>query len=164
MENMALTMQDNLLWQYSLTVYRRADVEPLLIALQNRYSADVNILLCCGWLGSQGQSLSVDNLQQLIDVALPWQQRCVKPLRAIRQFLKGREGDKAFREQLKALEIDAECHQQRMIYQQIQTMTLSAADPATAIIDNLARYASQLAIADQEGLLQDLADLAELIK
>ena len=157
-------MQDNLLWQYSLAVYRRPGVEPLMIALQNLHNADVNVLLCCGWLGSQGQCLSLDNLQQLIDISRPWQEQCVQPLRAVRRFLKGREGDEAFREQVKTLEIDAELRQQSLIYQQLQSLTLSSADPSRAIIDNLGLYGLLLGAADQGEFSQNLADLAKLIK
>lgn len=156
-------MQDNLLWQYSLAVYRRPDVAPLLIALQDHDNADVNILLSCGWLGTQGQCLSLEHLQQLITIATPWQEQCVQPLRAIRRFLTD-SGDDAFREQVKRLEIDAELRQQNLIYQQLQSLTLCTADPAKAMIDNLDLYGSQLAATDREKLLTDLTRLAALIK
>lgn len=156
-------MQDNLLWQYSLTVYRRPDVEPFLIALQDHHNADVNILLCCGWLGTQGQRLNLEHLQQLIAISTPWQQQCVQPLRAVRRFLTGKD-DEAFREQVKRLEIDAELRQQSLIYQQLQSLTLCVADPAKAIIDNLALYGSQLPATDQDKLLRNLAQLAKLIQ
>ena len=75
-------MQDNPLWQYSLAFYNRPGVESLMIMLQDSYQADVNMLLCCGWLGREGQQLSLDSMRLLVDVSMPWQQHCVQPLRA----------------------------------------------------------------------------------
>ncbi|MCP3907402.1 MAG: TIGR02444 family protein [Oceanicoccus sp.] len=156
-------MQDNPLWQYSLAVYNRPGVESLMIMLQDSYQADVNMLLCCGWLGREGQQLSLDSMRLLVDVSMPWQQHCVQPLRAVRRFLKGKE-DEAFRDQVKALEIAAEQRQQAMIYQQLQSLNLLTADPATAVGENLSLYGTLLNPANQHGLSQSLADLVELMR
>ncbi|WP_169713921.1 TIGR02444 family protein [Oceanicoccus sagamiensis] len=157
-------MQDSPFWQYSLTVYSRPGVEPLLIMLQDRYQADVNILLCCAWLGSQGQRISPEGLQSLLDLALPWQQQCVQPLRSVRRYLKGREDDHAFREQIKAIEVEAERRQQVLIAQQLQSLSVSSADPEVALSDNLDLYGSLLSPASQGSLSPSLSQLAELIK
>ena len=123
----------------------------------------MNILLCCGWLGTQSQRLSLEDLHQLLAISTPWQQQCVQPLRAVRRFLTG-DGNEVFRQQVKSLEIDAEQWQQNLIYRQLQSLTLSAAEPARAIIENLGLYGSQLAATDRDKLLTDLAQLAKLIK
>ena len=156
-------MQDNPLWQYSLTVYSRPQVEPLLLALQNRHHADVNLLLCCGWMGSRGQLVSPEGLQALMDLSAPWREQCVQPLRGVRRFLKGLPGHEALREQVKALEIEAEQRQQALIYQQWQQLDLAATDATSAISDNLDLYGSLLETADRQGLSQSLDHLARLI-
>ncbi len=158
-------MQDNPLWQYSLTVYRQPGVEALLVKLQDNHQADVNLLLCCAWLGSEGQVLSTEDLQSLLDVSSLWRQQCVKPLRGVRRFLKGRPGNEAFREQVKTLEIEAEQRQQALIYQRWQLLDLLPTETsAVAINTNLRLYGSLLGSADQEWLAQGLTDLAQLIK
>ncbi len=156
-------MQDNPLWRYSLAVYDRQGVAPLLIALQDQHHADVNILLCCAWLGSQGEILSPASLEQLVAISSTWREQCVQPLRAVRRFLKGRSGEEAFREQVKALEIDAEQRQQALLYQQWQQMDLARPD-TVAINDNLNLYAAYLNSPGTVELSQQLADLAELLK
>jgi uncharacterized protein (TIGR02444 family) len=161
-----LMMQDNPLWQYSLSTYSRRAVEPLLITLQDSHKADVNILLSCGWLGSIGQRLSLDELKSLIDVSATWREQCVQPLRGVRRFLKGLRGSEVFREQIKALEVEAEQRQQALLYQQCQLLDLSSTQSLddAAVSDNLTLYGSLLSTAEQADLSQNLKDLAELIK
>lgn len=150
-------MQDNPFWQYSLSCYQQAEVEPLLLRLQEEVGADVNLLLCCAWLGQQQQSISADQLGHLQTCTARWRAECILPLRAVRQHLKDQPDWVDFREQVKALELTAESHQQAVIYQQSQVMlTLETdnRDPAAVMLANLQRYLMTL-----PGLeWQDVAD------
>ncbi|WP_145999167.1 TIGR02444 family protein [Oceanicoccus sp. KOV_DT_Chl] len=153
-------MKENPFWQYSLSTYSKEGVEPLLIQLQDECGADVNLLLCACWLGSQGKILAGDNWASLIKVSVKWQSECVIPLRAVRRFLKTQDGVEGFREQVKALEIEAERCEQELLWQQLTTLVLSTAQQQNAAMKiNLETYARFLSGANGlkvSGLLEVL--------
>ncbi|NUU33725.1 TIGR02444 family protein [Pseudomonas sp. C2B4] len=101
------------LWSFSLTLYARPGVEQACLQLQ---SAGVNVclLLCGAWLGQRGVACSEPRLQQLRSVAGPWDADVVQPLRALRTQWKSTAAQDAelrtLREQVKALELEAERH------------------------------------------------------
>ena len=101
------------LWSFSLNTYARPGVEPACLQLQ---SAGINVcLLLCGlWLGERGVTCNGHRLQLLRDVAGPWDADVVQPLRALRLQWKAAASDDAklnsLREQVKALELEAERH------------------------------------------------------
>jgi len=101
------------LWSFSLTIYARPGVEQACLQLQ---SAGVNVclLLCCAWLGQRGVACDEQSLQQLRSVAVAWEADVVRPLRALRTQWKTAASEDAglhtLREQVKALELEAERH------------------------------------------------------
>ncbi|WP_085723745.1 TIGR02444 family protein [Pseudomonas sp. R37(2017)] len=101
------------LWSFSLSTYARPGVEQACLQLQ---SAGVNVclLLCAAWLGQRGVACNEQRLQQLRSVAAPWDSDVVLPLRALRTQWKATAMVDAdlhnLREQLKALELEAERH------------------------------------------------------
>ena len=48
------TAGDNF-WDFSLAIYRLPGVADRLIALQDDYDADVNLVLFCCWCGQEGR-------------------------------------------------------------------------------------------------------------
>jgi hypothetical protein len=72
------------------------------------------LLLCGLWLGERGVACNEHRLQQLRSVAEPWDADVVRPLRALRvnwKVVAADDGElNALREQVKALELDAERH------------------------------------------------------
>ena len=101
------------LWSFSLSTYAQPGVEPACLQLQ---SAGINVcLLLCGlWLGERGVAFNEHRLQQLRRVAEPWDADVVRPLRALRvnwKVVAADDGElNALREQVKALELEAERH------------------------------------------------------
>ncbi|MHC8290018.1 TIGR02444 family protein [Pseudomonas sp. XS1P51] len=101
------------LWSFSLGTYARPGVEAACLTLQ---SAGVNVcLLLCGlWLEQRGVACNEQRLQQLRNVAEPWDADVVQPLRALRMQWKAvaLEDDELsmLREQVKKLELEAERH------------------------------------------------------
>ncbi|MGF6091443.1 TIGR02444 family protein, partial [Pseudomonas sp. 18173] len=101
------------LWSFSLTTYARPGVEQACLQLQ---SAGVNVclLLCGAWLGQRGVACDEQRLQQLRSVAFAWDTDVVQPLRALRTQWKAGATEDAdlhtLREQVKALELEAERH------------------------------------------------------
>ncbi|MHC8336456.1 TIGR02444 family protein [Pseudomonas sp. LB3P25] len=101
------------LWSFSLSTYARPGVERACLRLQ---SAGVNVcLLLCGlWLEQRGVACNAQRLQQLRSLAEPWDADVVRPLRALRLQWKAAATEDAelttLREQVKAVELDAERH------------------------------------------------------
>ncbi|MDH5517933.1 MAG: TIGR02444 family protein [Gammaproteobacteria bacterium] len=60
-------------WDFSVRYYQSAGVEANCLRLQDQYHLNVNLLLFCHWLGVTKQSvLTVEQWQQIISAALPW--------------------------------------------------------------------------------------------
>jgi len=112
-------------WRFSGTVYARRGVAEACLSLQERHRLDVNLLLFCAWAGSNGRRLDGGDLGLLRSAARPWHDNVVAPLRAARRWLKQQtavpeELGEAFREQVKALELEAEMLEQLMLYQELE--------------------------------------------
>ena len=99
------------LWSFSLATYARPGVEDACLQLQ---TAGVNVcLLLCGlWLEQRGASCDEQRAGQLQALTGPWDIEVVQPLRTLRMQWKARALDdvvlKGIREQVKALELEAE--------------------------------------------------------
>lgn len=101
------------LWSFSLGTYARPGVESLCLQLQSA-GANVCLLLCGLWLEQRAVDCTEQRLQQLFQVAEPWEVNVVQPMRTLRQQWKAAAADdadlNALREQIKALELEAERH------------------------------------------------------
>ena len=157
-------MLNNPLWCFSLAFYREPGVEPILLTLQNRFEADINLLLLCCWLASQQRRLSPVALELLLALSADWQARCVRPLRVLRRHLKARGGAEQFREQVKALELEAERLQQQQLYElSVQQLGEEDSRKASDIAgDNLRLYGEGLRLAEGLGV-EEVGELDELL-
>ncbi|TDR44700.1 uncharacterized protein (TIGR02444 family) [Pseudomonas brenneri] len=99
------------LWSFALSTYARAGAEDACLRLQEQ-GADVCLLLCGLWLEQRGVALEPGRVQALRTIAEPWQADVVQPLRRVRkQWRCMAQQDVelgALREQVKALELEAE--------------------------------------------------------
>jgi len=99
------------LWAFALACYARPGVESACLALQ-AHGADVCLLLCAAWLEARGIACTPPRRQRLEELARPWQEQVVRPLRQLRQDWRTPAGTDAalhdLRETLKALELEAE--------------------------------------------------------
>ncbi|MDU9391089.1 TIGR02444 family protein [Pseudomonas sp. zfem002] len=99
------------LWDFAIELYARPGVEAACLDLQEQ-GADVCLLLCAAWLERRRAGISEERLEQLRQLAGPWQSTVVRPLRALRQQWRADATNDpqlaALRERLKALELDAE--------------------------------------------------------
>ena len=142
------------LWSFSLSTYARPGVEPACLQLQ---SAGINVcLLLCGlWLGERGVTCNEHRLQQLRSVAEQWDADVVQPLRALRVNWKVVATDdselNALREQVKALELQAERH----LLVRLERLALSwPQDEATDLSAWLESVAAGAAHLDRDALHQ----------
>jgi len=142
------------LWSFSLGTYARPGVEQACLTLQ---SADLNVcLLLCGlWLGQRGVACNEQRLQQLQSVAEPWDADVVRPLRALRRQWKAVASEdtelKALREQVKALELEAERHLLLRLERAAISWPQNEATDLTAWLEGVAAGAAHL---DRDALHQ----------
>ena len=118
------------LWQFSLTVYQRPGVADSCILLQDELQLDVNMMLCCLWLGSLGHRLDAQQMNRLLERSRPWQASVVGPLRSVRRYVNGlRSGDQpddlleSLYSELKAVEILGERAEQADLILELSSST-----------------------------------------
>jgi uncharacterized protein (TIGR02444 family) len=80
---------DGLLWRFALAVYKSDSVADSCIFLQERFSADVNLLLFGAWMAAQrGVVMHEEDAMFARGLVDAWQADIVRPLRGVRQRLK----------------------------------------------------------------------------
>jgi uncharacterized protein (TIGR02444 family) len=147
------TSAETPLWRFSLKFYRQAGVSEACIALQDGYGVDVNLLLFLFWLASDDRQLSAEEVKMLDDNARDWRNLTIVPIRDARRKLKGAETlvepgkQEAFRNKVKAVELEAERLQQEALYAFSKSGPLGTEAPApVAAIANVAAYESALGV------------------
>lgn len=99
------------LWSFTLDFYARPGVEQACLALQAN-GANVCMVLCGVWLESRGVACTTQRIMQIGQLATPWHNEVVRPLRDLRtQWRDAAQQDAALstlRSNVKALELEAE--------------------------------------------------------
>ena len=148
------------LWPYSLDLYARPGVAPLLLELQDAHGQCVPFLLWSLWLTASGRRVDAGEAAACAELARAWQDAAVAPLRQLRRELKTSAKTERVQARIrggvKALELEAE----RMLLQMLEE---TSPGPAAAPCDRL--EALSLAVRAWGGeapgaLLQRLAALA----
>src|SRR5262245_59146745 len=109
-------------WRFSLQFYRLPKVADACIALQEEAGVDVNLLLFLLWHAKQRRRLSAADVAALEAKIGPWRDVTVIPLRSVRRALKSPPAlveastAEAFRNRIKAVELEAERLQQEAMY------------------------------------------------
>jgi uncharacterized protein (TIGR02444 family) len=134
-------------WRFSLRFYRQDGVSDACIALQDECGVDVNLLLFLFWLASDGRRLTADEVRNLDDQVRDWRNLTIVPIRDTRRKLKGAPTlvepgkQEAFRNKVKAVELDAERLQQEALYQFTRSGPLGTqAPPGDAARSNIGAY------------------------
>jgi len=99
----------NPFWDYSLATYGLDGVASTCLALQDTIGLDVNLLLYAAWLARMDQRLSGEHLAGLEAEIVDWREMVIKPLRTLRRQLQDYSRASGVREEIKALELRAEC-------------------------------------------------------
>jgi uncharacterized protein (TIGR02444 family) len=101
-------------WDWAVAAYAKPGVEEALLGLQDRHDQSVCLLLFAAWAADTGRKPDAEALEAAVDTARVYETTVLAPLRAIRRTLKAPVPDLedaarlAIREQIKALELDAE--------------------------------------------------------
>ena len=159
-------MQENPLWAYSLKVYDKPGVQPLLLQLQDNFGADINLLLGCCWLAADNRAVTDDDLSALIKVSAKWRAECLMPLRAVRRFLKTQQQAESIYQRAKMLELDAERWQQDQMYQWLSVLKTPLSelpDKEQLALYNLQQYCARLPGVDWAAVAPLVSELVVLL-
>jgi uncharacterized protein (TIGR02444 family) len=152
MTNTAPSAQGSPFWRFSLQFYRLPKVAEACIALQEEAGVDVNLLLFLLWHARECRRLSIADVAALESEVAPWRDLTVIPLRRMRRALKSppalvsASATEAFRNRIKAVELEAERLQQEAMY---DLAPLGAAMPDAAeevARANVAAYEAMLKV------------------
>jgi uncharacterized protein (TIGR02444 family) len=143
------SLQGSPFWRFSLQFYRLPKVADACIALQEEAGVDVNLLLFLLWHARQRRSLSIADVTALEAQVAPWRDLTVIPLRSVRRALKSPPAlvappvAEAFRNRIKAVELEAERLQQEAMYA-LAPLGTAASDAGAAAHANVAAYQAML--------------------
>jgi uncharacterized protein (TIGR02444 family) len=135
-------------WRFSLQFYRLPKVADACIALQEEAGVDVNLLLFLLWQARQRRRLSVADVTAIEAKIAPWRDATVIPLRGVRRSLKSPPSlieaatAEAFRNRIKAVELEAERLQQEALYELAASGELGRAEAShvQAAQDSISSY------------------------
>ncbi|HDZ55668.1 MAG TPA: TIGR02444 family protein [Pseudomonas xinjiangensis] len=99
------------------TLYAKAGVEPVLLALQDEHDLDVLLMLCACWLSAVGLSLSTEGWREIVRRHQPWQLNVTGPLRSVRRYLGSEASQSELYRQIKEGEIAAEWEQLQRLFE-----------------------------------------------
>jgi uncharacterized protein (TIGR02444 family) len=110
-------------WRFSLQFYRLPQVADACIALQEEAGVDVNLLLFLLWQARERRRVTTAEVAAIEDRIAPWRTATVIPLRNVRRVLKSPPpglvapaSAEAFRNRIKAVELEAERLQQEAMF------------------------------------------------
>lgn len=152
--------------KYALKIYQQPGVKELMLAFQDRFGADVPILLYCCWLAAEQKSLSDSAIQTLVADTDTWREECVRGLRKVRRFLKEQPGQDKLYQQVKQVELQSEMIQLEWLWEQFDTLALETSDlPFIELIrKNVEVYSQLLSNLDQpDGITELVGQLVGLL-
>ena len=138
-------------WRFSLQFYRLPNVADACIELQEEAGVDVNLLLFLLWHARQRRRFSKADVAALEAKIAAWRDVTVIPLRSVRRALKSppalveASSAEAFRNRIKAVELEAERLQQEAMYA-LAPLGVEAGDPNEAAAGNIGAYQDMLGV------------------
>jgi len=155
-------------WKFSLRFYRRPEVPPLCLALQDEHGVDVNLLFFLSFLATRGRALTADDVRRIDRHIDDWRARVVQPLRQLRRELKHGVAPIAapaandLRNAIKRDELQAERLQQEALEREFPPHAIGiAATPRVAAAANLAAYSAVIGALPQTRINALLASLMD---
>lgn len=139
-------------WTYSCSSYDREEVKASCLTLQDRYQCNVNVLLLCSYLQTQGLALSLAVIEQCL-TAIKDTDNQLYQLRQIRREVKG-NNEQAYDYLLRA-ELAIERQQQQLLIDTANRQQLDAAKNQ----QNVLSYAQHLGLEHNNTVLSLLATL-----
>jgi len=135
-------MRGDSFWSFTLAFYGREGVSPALIALQDRFGHDVNLLLFACWLGlHEGVPLTLAERDAAAERVRFWRENVLIPLRSARRAIKAAAvaDTEGVYSAAKSLEISAE-----QVAQKLMGAAAPAARPGVALAERRRLAAANL--------------------
>lgn len=104
-----MKLESDDLWQYSLTHY--PSIERELIALQDEYQLNINLLLLCGFAQANGCAIDEFQLLDLLEQTKSWNRKLTSPFRELRRTLKPNLSEEQYQQML-TMELSLEQEEQ----------------------------------------------------
>lgn len=153
---MSTTRRRQPFWRHSLQLYAAAGIAPACLALQDDHGIDVNLLLLCCWLGSQGRRLGLRDMRAAMTSVADWQRCVIQPLRSVRRALKPMaqgalaEAAPRMRQRLARLELEAEFQEHELLlhWAESRTLTCRPDTPQATTAANLRTYLRLMGVPD----------------
>lgn len=155
------TSQGSPFWRFSLQFYRLPKVADACIALQEEAGVDVNLLLFLLWHARQRRRLTRADVAALEARIAPWRDVTVIPLRSVRRALKSPPAlleaatAEAFRNRIKAVELEAERLQQEAMYP-LAPLGAEVGNSEEAARGNVAAYQEMRGVRFPQGATETL--------
>jgi len=150
-------------WDFSLALYARPGVAEACLRLQDGLGLDVNLLLYACWTATTGTGHpSAEGWRRLAAETADWRTRVVEPLRSVRRYLKdaaAQPWSAGLRDQVKALELDAEHAEQLIIAALAVEIDGSPGDALASMLD----YIGALGLVPSRADSSDLSAIASQI-
>lgn len=133
------------LWEWATRAWGAEGVEVACLDLQDAQGQNIGLLLWAAWTARTGRSLDAETIEAACDTARVWQDTILVPLRSVRRALKTRMPDlqdedrQAVRDQVKAIELDAE----RRLMIALEALTPGPAGPERPLLPVLVAVARE---------------------
>lgn len=105
---------DNPFWAFSLAYWENPSVQKALLALQDEYDLDINLLLFAIWVSVEKNLCLSLVIQQAETLSTYWQKKVITPVRQARQALRK---EHPLRSTLLKTELESEQHEQAALFQ-----------------------------------------------
>ncbi|NQV80742.1 MAG: TIGR02444 family protein [Alphaproteobacteria bacterium] len=79
------------LWDFAVRIYAHPGVEAACLELQDKWHADVPVLIYALWAGAQGRHLTHADFEIVVPKVAAWHTNTVAALRSIRRALRHRD-------------------------------------------------------------------------
>ncbi|MFT3996760.1 MAG: TIGR02444 family protein [Asticcacaulis sp.] len=148
-------------WDWAVRAYGGEGIADLCLELQDTHGQNVPLLLFAVWAGVSGVLLDEEAAEAAVDVSRAYAENVVEPLRTVRRKLKKPLSDMAdtqrerLRQQVKALELEAERAQMTEL---AATLAPSQAGRADPVRDNVIAVAKAWARIVPRNPLMGLCD------
>ncbi len=148
------------LWTWAIAAYDAPGVAEACLSLQDHNEQNVPLMLWAAWVAVTGRRPDEETIEAACDAARAYDTVVVAPLRAVRRTLKApipdvdNEHREALRQQVKALELDAE----RRLMLELEALAPAPSGAPRCALDGLAETAKLWARVVPRPALTTLAD------
>ncbi|MFE9084749.1 TIGR02444 family protein [Brevundimonas sp. NPDC003935] len=148
------------LWTWAVAAYDAPGVAEVCLSLQDHNEQNVPLMLWAAWVAVTGRRPDEEMIEAACDAARAYDTVVVAPLRAVRRTLKApipdvdNEHREALRQQVKALELDAE----RRLMLELEALAPAPSGAPRRALDGLAETAKLWARVVPRPALTTLAD------